>query len=334
MPGAALMSDRSRDSADIIDVHAHVYPQGCVRDIIGSRTEFGLIDSRRGGMQLTYRGSFVMSIPPAQDDLGARLAKMDEAGIALQVLSIGALNIGWAGERAVSAARSINNALAEVCGQARNRLRFVATLPFESRAEMVKELERALSLGAVGVGITTTVGDSSLDSPKLTDFWHEASERNLVVLVHPTYPPNGPSGDQGQFLMAGYLGETAMAATRLVLAGVLEECPGVRLVWSHLGGTLAMMIDRLDRAYKRYERCRRAPSSYLRECFYDTACTHGPALDCARATFGAGALLFGTDEPHVPDASRDVLAALRARPWPTSDLEAVLTGNAQRLGLS
>ncbi len=48
----------------------------------------------------------------------------------------------------------------------------------------------------------------------------------------------------------------------------------------------------------------------------------------------AGALLFGTDEPHVPDASRDVLAALRARPWPTSDLEAVLTGNAQRLGLS
>src|SRR5262249_42572466 len=42
----------------------------------------------------------------------------------------------------------------------------------------------------------------------------------------------GPSGDRGEFLTTGYLGETAMAATKLVLAGILDESPGVRLVWS------------------------------------------------------------------------------------------------------
>lgn len=259
---------------------------------------------------------------------------MDKAGISIQVLSIGALNIGWAGAGAPSISRKINESLAEVCRQARGRFRFVATVPFENRLEMLRELEHALSLGAAGVGITTTIGDNSLDAPRLGDFWHEAGKRNLLVLVHPTFPPNGPAGDQGQFLTVGYLGETAMAAGKLVLAGVLEECPGIRLVWSHLGGSLAMLVDRLDRAYKRYEKCRRAPSSYLRECFYDTACAHGPALDCARATFGARALLFGTDEPHVPNASREVLAALRARPWPTGDLNAILSGNIRRLAIA
>src|SRR5262249_62175177 len=58
-------------------------------------------------------------------------------------------------------------------------------------------------------------------------------------------------GDRGEVLTTGYLGETAMAATKLVLAGILDESPGVRLVWSHLGGGLAMLIDRLDRVYRR-----------------------------------------------------------------------------------
>ena len=122
-----------------------------------------------------------------------------------------------------------------------------------------------------------------------------------------------------------------MAATKLVYAGILETCPDVRLVWSHCGGSLGMLIDRIDRSYQRYEKCLRPPSEYLRGCFYDTACMHGPALDCARATFGSDSLVYGTDEPHVPNATRAVLAALKDRPWPASELESILSGNAARL---
>ena len=39
-----------------------------------------------------------------------------------------------------------------------------------------------------------------------------------------------------------------------------------------------------------------------RQCYYDTVTGSGPALDCARATFGADRLVYGTDEPHVPNA--------------------------------
>ncbi len=274
-----------------------------------------------------------MSVPPAQADLETRIAVMNRSRIGTEILSVGALNIGWAGSGALEAARLINDALADVCRQFSGRFRFVAALPLEKREVMIRELERALSLGAVGVGITTTIGDKTLDAAELREFWREASDRKLTVLVHPTYPPSGPSHDQGQFLTTGYLGETALAATRLVLAGVLEECPEVRVVWSHLGGSLPMLVDRLDRTYKRFDKCPRAPSSYLQRCFYDTACTHGPALDCARATFGVGALVFGTDEPHVPNASQDVLAAVRGRCWSASDVEAVLSGNVRRLAV-
>lgn len=315
----------------IIDLHAHVYPDGSLADIVKGRPEFEIVESPRGGQVLLYRGSHVMSLPRGQDDLKKRLDGMDEVGVEFQVLSVGPVNIGWAGSKEAAAARKINDGLAEACRQHSGRFRFVAALPLANRTEMLAELERALSLGAVGVGITTTIEDQTLDAPSLGDFWREADKQKLLVLVHPTFPPNGPRQDQGQFLTVGYLGETAMAATRLVLSGALEKNPNVRIVWSHLGGSLSILIDRLDRSYRRYESCPRPPSYYLRRCFYDTACAHGPALDCARATFGASALVFGTDEPHVPNAAKDNLAAVQGRPWPSSDVEAVLRGNAQRL---
>jgi aminocarboxymuconate-semialdehyde decarboxylase len=316
--------------SEITDMHAHVYPAGCLAEIVKTRPDFALVESPRG-QSLAYRGSYVMSIPSGQGDLKNRLRVMDDAGVGIQVLSIGALNLGWAGSRDAVTARTINDGLAAVCREYPRRFQFVAALPSSSHGAMEVELDRALALGAVGAGITTTVADYTLDAPELREFWRALNRRKLLVLVHPTFPPNGPAKDRGEFLAVGYLGETAMAATKLVLAGVLEECPDVRLVWSHCGGSLSMMIDRIDRGHKRYESCPRPPSEYLRCCFYDTACMHGPALDCARATFGTNALVYGTDEPHVPNGTRAVLDALRSRQWPEADLESVLSRNARHL---
>lgn len=312
-----------------IDMHAHVYPEDCFVEVLKARREFTLEQSPRGS-SLLCRGSHTMSAP-REDDLSTRLRTMDEAGVAMQVLSIGALNLGWAGTGDIATARLINDRFAEICRRHPDRFRFVAALPWSSAEALVSELDRAESLGAAGVGITTTIADYTLDAPELGTFWREAERRKLLVLVHPAFPPNGPSNDRGEYLAVGYLGETAMAATKLAFGGVLEECPDARIVWSHCGGSLPMLVDRLDRSYKRYEKCRRPPSEYLRNCFYDTACMHGPALDCARATFGTERLVYGTDEPHVPNATKAVLSALRDRSWPPEDLERVLSGNAHGL---
>ncbi len=307
-------------------MHAHVYPDGCFDEVLKAKPEFALVRSGRG-LSLTCRGSHTMSAP-FEAGATSRLRTMDEAGVKVEVLSVGALDTGWTGP---ATARLVNDGLAAVCREHPDRFRFVAALPFTSTVALVDELDRAKGLGAVGACITTTVGGHTLDAPELREFWSEAHRRHLLVLVHPTFPMGGPANDRGEYLSVGYLGETAMAAAKLALGGVLEECPDVRVVWSHCGGGLCMVLDRIDRGYRRYEKCLRPPSEYLRRCYYDTVTFSGPALDCARATFGADRLVYGTDEPHVPDGSKGVLAALRDRFWPEAELEGVLGGNACRL---
>jgi aminocarboxymuconate-semialdehyde decarboxylase len=320
----------NNSSRQIIDVHAHVYPAGCFTEVIKGRADFKLVDISRG-QSLLYRGSHVMSMPADQDDLPRRLASMDEAGIGMAILSVGALNIGWAGSGDAAAARFVNDGLAAVCRQYPTRFRFVAVLPCAKHSEMVEELDRALGMGAAGVGIATNVGNFELHAPELRAFWREMSGRKLMVLVHPTYPCDAPQNDPGTFLSVGYPGETAMAATKLALSCILEECPSVKVVWSHLGGGLAMILDRIDRGYQRFSSCPHPPSYYLRRCYFDTACIHGPALECARATWGVDTLVFGTDAPHVPNAEKDTVAALKARAWSDAEFEGVFGATIQRL---
>lgn len=316
--------------SEIIDVHAHVYPEGCFQEVLKARGDFRLVDGPRGP-SLLYRDTHVMSMPAEQDNLPKRLASMDESGINVAVLSVGALNIGWAGVADAAAARFVNDGLAAVCRKHPTRFRFVAVLPSAKDGEMARELDRALEIGAAGVGIATRIGDFELQAPEVRGFWREVNRRKLMVLVHPTCPCDAPQNDPGTFLSVGYPGETAMAATKLALSGVLEECPDVKIVWSHLGGGLPMILDRIDRGYQRFSNCPHPPSYYLRRCFFDTACVHGPALECARATWGVGTLVFGSDVPHVPNTEKDTIAALRARSWPDAELADVLGGTVRRL---
>jgi aminocarboxymuconate-semialdehyde decarboxylase len=317
-------------SLHVIDVHAHLYPEDCFTEVLKSRSDFKLVDGPRG-QSLLYRGSHVMSTPAGQDDLCARLASMDDAGIQMAVLSVGALNVGWAGAREAHAARNINDRLAAVCSQYPERFRFVAVLPCMNSAEMVKELERALGLGAVGVGISTNIGDFQLHAPEVRHLWKETDRRKLMVLVHPTCPCDAPQNDPGTFLSVGYPAETAMAATKLALAGVLAAYGNVKIVWSHLGGALPMVLDRIDRGYQRYSICPHPPSFYLRRCYFDTASTHGPALECARDTWGAEKLVFGTDVPHVPNTEKATIAALKAVRWSLSEIDNILGGTVKDL---
>src|SRR5436853_491132 len=97
----------TRRTAEVIDVHAHVYPDGSLTEVVKDRSEFKLVETARGE-SLLYRGSHAMSIPKGGGDLNRRIESMNAAGIDMAVLSVGALNIGWAGPRSVAAARMVN----------------------------------------------------------------------------------------------------------------------------------------------------------------------------------------------------------------------------------
>jgi hypothetical protein len=50
----------------------------------------------------------------------------------------------------------------------------------------------------------------------------------------------------------------------------------------------------------------------LHRCYFDTACTHGPALECARASWGVGTLVFGIDVTHVPNTEKETIAGAKS----------------------
>ena len=315
----------------IVDCHAHWYWEEELAELARHCTALRLGRAPDGARLVLWQGSVASHIPRWADDLADRLGLMDRLGIDVQVLSYGALDVNWGGEAAPVLARRVNERLAAVCQARPDRFRFLAALPLLDPTTLRHELEHALALGAVGVAVTTTVGGRPLDAPEYRHFWREVSIRRLPVAVHPCFPADGPRDDAGSFLLAGFPGETTRAAARLILAGVLEECPGGPLIWSHVGGALPLLAARLDAGYRRFPRCPRPPSEYLARCYYDTVCTHAPALECARATFGAGRLLFGTDEPHRLDAPHDILATVRGRPWPAAEIAGTLGGTAEQL---
>ena len=158
----------------IVDIHAHWYPDGCIAEAIGEQKDFCLDSVSDGAQRLLCRGSHVMSLPRGHNDMQERLSVMDQAGVAVQVLSVGALDIGLARTHASMVARRINNALSEMCIKANGRFRFVGSLALDDSAELSKEMDRMAAMGAVGVGITTTVGGKSLDADEFRGFWQEA----------------------------------------------------------------------------------------------------------------------------------------------------------------
>jgi predicted TIM-barrel fold metal-dependent hydrolase len=128
-----------------------------------------------------------------------------------------------------------------------------------------------------------------------------------------------------------FLAETTNAIGRMVYSGLLLQYPGIKWIFSHLGGTAPFLIHRFDNYYRQFPECRehisQPPSQILRSVFFDTVSTHVPAMCCAFETFEAGQFLFGTDYPHVP-GGLDVFVQTF-----TAAADAVKMSESDRLGI-
>lgn len=170
------------------------------------------------------------------------------------------------------------------------------------------------------------------------------------------------------FLALGFPFETTVAVSQLVLSGVLDRVPELKLLLAHAGGTLPFLAGRLDSCVAHdlavAKRLKHAPSHYLRRFYYDAIAYDTPALQCLLAFVGSDRVVFGTDNPFFPPSTsadattitsssresgastgdHDVQPSLSKRDWPSTisnyetlaDLDvrvqdAILRGNAKQL---
>ena len=264
-------------------------------------------------------------------ELDARLRLMDRAGIEMQVLSACPQSpYGEDAKKAARAARFVNDQYAGLTEGNRDRLGAFAALPMPHVEESLGEMGRALDeLGMAGVAMNTSVLGGALVEPGFEPVFAELNRRGAVLYLHPA----GNSAcsplirDYHLTWMVGAPVEDTISVMQLITHGIPARYPGIKIINSHLGGALPMLLQRADDQY-RWEApdTPEPPSVAARRMWYDTV-GHGhvPALQCAIGSFGADRLVLGTDFPYengdvfvravdyihdpqiAPDAARDIL---------------------------
>jgi 6-methylsalicylate decarboxylase len=237
-------------------------------------------------------------------ELEARLRLMDRAGVEMQVLSACPQSpYGQDAKKAARAARFVNDQYAHLAGRHRGRFAAFAALPMPHLEEAVGEMGRALDeLHMAGIAMNTTVLGRALVEPEYEPLFAELNRRGAVLYLHPA----GNSacspliGDYQLTWMVGAPVEDTISIMQLITHGIPVRYPDIKIINSHLGGALPMLLQRADDQYRwQAPETPEPPSVAARRMWYDTV-GHGhvPALKCAVDSFGADRLVLGTDFPY------------------------------------
>lgn len=226
---------------------------------------------------------------------------------------------------------------------------YVYVNPFGGDAHLAAVRSRLESDEFVGLIANTSVAGRYLDHPDAADFFALAAETEVPVLLHAPASPAAGTGlaDLMTVEQLGRFADVTIGLACCVLGGWLERHPGLRLIGQGAGGALALLAEKLDRAWspEHWQRSGggpgrepaakplpRPPSSYLDRLWVDTATPSTAAVELALRVFGRDKVLYGTDSPPLPGGSvHSGLRLIDRLDLPEADRQAVREGNARAL---
>jgi len=249
-------------------------------------------------------------------DLGPRrIADMDERGIDRQIIAVTAPGVQvFDRDTAVGLARDANDELADACRRYPDRYTGMAACAPQAPEEAAKEIERAVTkLGFKGVMINGHTNSEYLDAPKFLPILEAAQALDVPIYVHPTTMPPAmikhflESGLDGAVF--GFGVDTGLHALRLIVSGVFDRLPNLKVIIGHMGEALPFWQYRIDWMHQagvrsqRYEFLKplqKKASEYLRDNFYITnsGVAWEPAIKFTQATVGVDNTLYAMDYPY------------------------------------
>ena len=268
-----------------------------------------------------------------------KLRDMDKAGIDIALIST---NIPGpcmlAPDLAIKGAQAINDSIAEMMQQYPDRFAGIASLPWHDVDTTIDEMDRAHSLGFCGVMLYSHIGGRPVDDPAFDPIYRHAQTKELPIVLHPTVPTWGEAiQDHSMIPMMGLQVDTSFALLRLILGGVLERHPKLKVVMPHVGGVLPYMMGRIEHQTevmgRGREHIKQPPSAYMRHIYLDTVSPSAQALRYAYEFSGPEHLVFGTDHPWVDPQL--FVTLVEEMDIPDSEKTQIFGGNAAELfGLS
>lgn len=314
----------------IIEWHTHVYPpEEAAADALAW-------DGKSGP---TWAGKCPMTLENVVE-------AHHKAGVNVSVITNAAHYMrGKTANEELKAIRRWSDYAAEIQQQYNGMLYGFATiLPCGGR-EQIKETERAVrELGLKGILIHSNHKGHYPDDDEARPFWELVQDLDVPVFIH---PPHVGFGEERlkEYRLASSIGRPAdlcLAISRLIVRGILEDFPRLKVVGSHGGGGICEVIGRMNYAYELQDECyflgpyvpmkiKHEPGHYLKKMYFDSVTYHAPAAKMVIETVGTDRVLYGSDAPPLTSLKPRAIKLIEDLGLPPADKERIFWRNAAKL---
>jgi aminocarboxymuconate-semialdehyde decarboxylase len=291
----------------IIESHFHWKPRP-VYERLSKRKGFPrVVPNERGGFSVWLSDSAgpTSNSPGGWFDLDGELETLDKLGHEIDVVcSAGTFSVFFSQlppDEGRDAAIHWNEEMASAQRRHHGRFWGSAAVPLTDTAMALEVLEDAVSrLGLMGVALPGSIGtDPHIEAERLEPFYDRVEELDLPLFLHPTDALfadmlEGFGGALHQSI--GRITEVSVAASRLIVSGVMERHPNLKLVISHTGGALPYQAGRMDKNMKSPQQPQPA-STYIKRMYTDIVSPHAAGMKFAIEYYGVDHVMYGTDFP-------------------------------------
>jgi aminocarboxymuconate-semialdehyde decarboxylase len=291
-----------------IDLHTHILPESWpdLEELYGSTGWLRLEHCGAGQARLMQGETCFRQIDERCWSPQRRLSDCDTSGVDVQVLStVPVMFSYWADPaHAHDLARRLNDHIAQEVSGCPGRFIGLGTLPMQDAGRAVDELRRCMEdLGLAGVQIGSHVNGRNLDDPALYPILEAAQDLGAAMFVHP-WDMLGGQRMQDYMLpwLVGMPTETALAICSMILGGILDRLPRLRVAFAHGGGSFPGTLGRIQQAYGSRPdlvavKAERAPRDYLDRIYVDSLVHDAVALERLLDMFGSRRVMLGSDYP-------------------------------------
>ncbi|HTU12107.1 MAG TPA: amidohydrolase family protein [Allosphingosinicella sp.] len=309
-----------------------------------SRTNWSSLDIAI--LRINYRDPTGPRVRRLLDLEEERLAEMDREGVAMQVLSLTSPGVQILEPGlATDIARLANDRLAETIARHPTRFAGLAAFAPQDPAAAAKEMERAVrTLGLKGFILNSHTDGRYLDDEFFWPVLEAAEALDAPIYIHPRCPSDGMAApfrlkeggiENGNFENAawGFAVETGTHAVRMILSGLFDRFPKLKIVLGHMGENIPFALWRLDRmgGVPRNRNISLQPSAYFKRNF--TITTSG--VECHKALafsldmLGEDNVMWAIDYPY--QESGPAVTFMDSAPIADAVKHKVYAGNAERL---
>ena len=239
---------------------------------------------------------------------------MDSRGIARGFLSLTAPSLSaWMPDERRALARRVNEYTAELVTRWPGRFGNFATLPLPDVESALLEASYALdTLNADGVVLMSNYNNHFLGHRTFEPLWVELNQREAVVFIHPTRTSLLElDGIPAPFIDFPFA--TTRSVCEMVLKGVLDRHPKLRMVLSHAGGFLPYVVQRFIACAGTLPGAADADTMMqaFRRFYLDTALSSSPTtIPSLKAFADPSHIVFGTDFPYVPGGVQEQFTSM------------------------